>query len=385
MLVEMKSRLATLRALMVGTALACLALATLAPTAHAQRGQRSRIEDNAAEVELQKGIALTRSGKFDEAIPHFLAARGQVADEYALTFNLSLCYVATGRFYPAIEYLNELRSRGRNNAAVENLLAQALLGNKRPDEAFQAFERAARLSPKDEKLYLYFAESCMDNGYHDLGLKTVEMGLQRLPRSARLTFERGLLLVKLDRLDEAKQELQKVTELAPGSDVAYIAAAQRSLFEGNVPEAVRVAREGLRKGQQHFMLLSIYGEAVLRSGAGPESPEFADARAALERAILKMPNYASAQIALGKLYLLEGRVDDAIARLNAARELDPQNPAIYSQLAAAFRRKGATQQAEEMLAILARLNELEVERIRSAPGDRKAGYAERRTPPPNED
>jgi Flp pilus assembly protein TadD len=31
-----------------------------------------------AEAELQAGIALTRSGHFKEAIPHFLNARGRV-------------------------------------------------------------------------------------------------------------------------------------------------------------------------------------------------------------------------------------------------------------------------------------------------------------------
>ena len=35
------------------------------------------------------------------------------------------------------------------------------------------------------------------------------------------------------------KELEKVGKLAPGSDVAYIAAAQKSLFESDVDEAVR--------------------------------------------------------------------------------------------------------------------------------------------------
>jgi tetratricopeptide (TPR) repeat protein len=122
------------------------------------------------------------------------------------------------------------------------------------------------------------------------------------------------------------------------------------------------------------MLLALYGEAVIQAGVQPAEPEFADAQAALERAITVRPNYASAQISLGKLYLMEGRVDDAIARLKAGRQLDPRNPAAYSNLAAAFRKKGDTQQAEEMLAILAKLNQEQIEKTRSAPGDRKKSY-----------
>jgi protein O-GlcNAc transferase len=353
-----------------------VALISLSSGVNAQRAQRGRGDDSAdsAESELQKGIALTRSGKFQEAIPHLLAAQGQVNNELAASFNLALCYVATGQNKPAIDVLSELRAHGRANADVENLYAQALLGNRQPAEALAAAERAAKITPKNEKLYVLIVEACMDNGYNDVGLKVVEMGLEHLPRSARLAFEHAMLLVELDQLDEAKQELQKVTGLAPGSDVAYIALAQKGLFDGNAAEAKRAAREGIDKGIHHSTLLALYGEAVIQAGIEPADPEFADARAALEQAVTVRPTYAGAQISLGKLYLMEGRVDDAIVHLNAGRQLDPRNPAAYSNLATAFRRKGNTQQAEEMLAILAKLNQEQIEKTRSAPGDHKKSY-----------
>jgi tetratricopeptide (TPR) repeat protein len=349
------------------------AFACLAPPAYAQRGQTSG-GDSEAEAELRKGIALTRSGKFEEAIPRFLAAQGQVRDAYALNFNLALCYIGVGQYPAAVGLLNELRAGGRSNANVENLLSQALLGARRPEEAFAAFERASRLAPDNEKLYLYVSESCLSHGYYDMGLKVVEAGLTRLPRSARLVFEHGILLAKLDFIEQAMQELQKVTALAPGSDVAYIAAAQKSIFESDVDEAVRIAREGIGKGNRHFMLLALFGEAVILSGVEVGSQEFAEARAALEQSVALSPNYVSARMTLGRLLLLEGGLDDAIVHFSVARELDPKNPAVYSNLAAAYRRRGDTAQAEEMLAILAKLNKEEVERIRNAPGDRKAGY-----------
>lgn len=177
------------------------------------------------------------------------------------------------------------------------------------------------------------------------------------------------------------QELQNVSKLPPGSDVAYIAAAQKSIFESDVDEAVRIAREDIRNGKQHFMLLALYGEAVILSGVEARSQEFTEARAALEQSVALSPAYVSARLSLGKLYLMEGRTDDAIVHLNAARELDPKNPAVYSNLAAAYRRSGDTTRADGMLAILARLNKEKVERIRHAPGDRKAGYLAKPVPP----
>src|SRR5215470_1305343 len=138
-------------------------------SAHSQSGKESRGQDSSAETELQKGIALARNGKFREAIPYFLGARGQVRNDYAVNFNLALCYQGTGQYSPAIELLNELRRSGSENADVENLLAQALLGNRQPQEAVAAFERGARLAGKNEKFYVYIVEACMDNGYYDMG------------------------------------------------------------------------------------------------------------------------------------------------------------------------------------------------------------------------
>jgi tetratricopeptide (TPR) repeat protein len=330
--------------------------------------------DPIAEAELQQGIALTRSGEFEKAIPHLLAARGRVRNDYAARFNLSLCYAATAQYESATELLVQLRSDGYSNGDVLNLLTQSLLGGRQPEKAWTVFQEAVRLTPKNEKLYVMIAEASMDSGYYDLGRQVVETGLRSLPRSSRLVFEHAMLLSHLDFLDEAKRELRRVSELARGSDIAYIAAAQRHIFEGNVREAVRAAREGVEKGNRHFMLLTLYGEAVLSSGAGPGSKEFAEARIALEQAVDDRPAYASAHLALGRLYLLEGRLEEAISHLNRAREIDPGNPAAYSNLATALRKRGDAAGAEEMLAVLTRLNLEEIERIRSAPGDRKASY-----------
>jgi len=124
-----------------------------------------------------------------------------------------------------------------------------------------------------------------------------------------------------------------------------------------VLEAIRVAREGIRKGKRHFMLVALYGEAVLGSGAEPGVRDFGEARTALEQAVAGQPGYASAQIALARFYLLEDRLDKAITHFELARELDPQNPAVYSYLARALRKRGETARAEEMLAVLSRLNQ----------------------------
>ena len=335
--------------------------------------------DQQAEEELTQGTALTRQGSFREAIPHLRAARKQVVNEYAANFNLALCYVATREFRLAIEVLHELRGTGQDGVDVENLLAQAYIGNAQPQEALAAVRKGATRSPQNEKLYVFVVDACMDHKDYRLGLEVIDIGLSNLPQSARLHYERAMFLTQLDQPDQAKPQFELVGKLAPGSEIAHMAAAQKELFEGDIPEAIRWAREGVKQGYENPALLTILGEALIRSGVTPGQSEFAEAQTALEKAVTQRPNDPASQIALGSLYLTAGRLDDAITHLEIARQLEPGKSSVYAPLARAYRRQGNQQQAQGALNILEGLNREQADNIRSAPGDRKLGYAGRAT------
>lgn len=341
-------------------------------------------EAEAAESELQTGTRLTRTGHFQEAIPHLLEARGRVSNQYAAEFNLALCYVATHQSVQAIPILTNLR-RSHDGAQVENLLAQAYIAVGDSKEALDAVKRAAALTPDDEKLYLFVADACTDNQKYDLGLDIVELGLQHLPNSASLHYQRAMFLSSLDQFDAARADFGLARKLGAGTDIGYLAVAQENLLAGNVEEAVRAAREGIKSGHENYRLLTILGEGLLRSGVTPNQPQYAEAHAALSKAVTIKPNYSDAQLALGKLELLAHHLNEAIAHFEEARALDPNNPAIYSNLAAAYRQRGDSQQAQETLAVLARINREQAEKIGTAPGERKpiagASNANRRQAP----
>jgi tetratricopeptide (TPR) repeat protein len=344
-------------------------------TAQAASQRSARNPDSQAEEELQKGTALTRTGSFAEAIPHLLAARGRASNDYAASFNLSLCYVATGQPTQAIPILTALRAAGHDNADVNNLLAQAYIGDGQNQKALETLQKASTLAPENEKLYLFVADACMAKQENALGLQVVNLGLRHLPGSARLHYQRGMFLTLLDELDAGKKDFDQARGLAPENDIAFVAATQKAMFEGDVSEAVRTAREGVKKGHHDYTLLTLLGEALLRSGIAPGQPEFAEAREALEKSVGERPNYVGSQLALGKLNLLENRLDDAILHLETARQLSPNNASVYSNLAVAYRRRGDLRQAQDLLEVLAKLNQAQADKIRAVPGDRKAGYS----------
>jgi predicted Zn-dependent protease len=336
--------------------------------------EQIRTEERRAEEELQKGTALTRSGSFSEAIPHLLGAQGKVHNQYAASFNLALCYVGIGEYKRAISILNDLHREGHEGADVENLLAQAYIGNGQSKEALASFEKAALATPQSEKLYLLVADACMEHQEFSLGLKVVDIGLNILPQSARLHYQRGMFLSQLDQFDRARTDFELASNLAAGSEIGYLSTAYENLLAGDIAGAIREAREGINKGSQNPILLTVLGQALLRSGIVPGQREFSEAQTALETAVSERPSDSGSQIALGQIYLAAGRLEDAVTHLEKARKMRPSQPAIYASLARAYQRHGDVQQAQEALATLEMLNQAQAERIRSAPGDSKVSY-----------
>lgn len=319
-----------------------------------------------AEADLQTGISLTRSGRFAEAVTHFLAARGRVREEYAAEFNLALCYVGMNESQKAISILVGLRDQDHESADVESLLSQAYAGSDEPKKAFEAFQKAAGLTPKDEKLYLLVAAAFLEREEYRQGLRVVESGMRNLPDSARLHYEAGYALWQLDESGLAKQEFERATSLNPHSEIGYLAAAQESVMLRNLPQAIQIARTGIREGFADYQLLALLGDALLRDGTSPGQPTFSEARDALEKSVAARPNYASSQIALGRLLLQAGKIDPAIEHLELGRQLAPQNPTPYMLLAMAYRKRGQLEQARTMLDMVAKINEEQAEKRRAA-------------------
>jgi tetratricopeptide (TPR) repeat protein len=348
-------------------------------TTHSSDRDDTLNSQDQAEEELRKGTALSQGGSFSEAIPHLQAARGRVANEYAADFNLALCYVGTSQLKNAIEILNGLRRTGHHSVDVENLLAQAYIGNSQPQEALVSLRKAAALSPQNEKLYSFVADACMDHKDYSLGIEVASLGLQKLPQSARLHYERAMFLSELDRFDKAKTDFESAATLAAGSEIGYLAGAHEELLEGNISEAVRIAREGVKRGYENHALLTVLAEALIRSGVSPGQPDFVEAQTVLEKAVTQYPNDPASQIALGSLYLMARRLQDAITHLEKASQLEPGDPSVYANLAKAYQRHGDTQRAQDALAVLQKLNREQADRISSAPGDRKLGYSSQGT------
>jgi uncharacterized protein HemY len=159
----------------------------------------------------------------------------------------------------------------------------------------------------------------------------------------------------LDRFDEAKPDFNRAAQLANGDYIGTLARVQKGLYEDDLKGAASLLRQAVKDGHRDYQTLELLGSVLLFEGAVPGQPEFAEAQNALEQSAKEQPGYSATQIALGKLYLREGRYKDAAEHLEIGRRLQPGNPAVYTSLATAYNGLGEREKAREMSRLVGRL------------------------------
>ena len=253
--------------------------------------------------------------------------------------------------------LNATVNLGQKTAELDNLLAEALEGNQQVQEAIDALREATQLAPKDENNYVDMATLCTKYDAYDLGLQIIEVGLHYHPESDRLIFQRGVLEAMKDRFDLAENDFQLASRLAPDRNLTYVALGVSYMQTGHLPEAIRSLRQRIKEKPNDPILLYLLGDALIRSGASPGDPAFAEAHADLEESVKLNSKLAASQVDLAKLYLKENRLDEARDDLERAKAIDPKDKTAYSQLAVVYRRSGKPELASAMLNTLNQLNE----------------------------
>lgn len=320
------------------------------------------IEEDPQDAQAQIRIAdiQRRLGKLDAALESLKKAQGLVQDSLEVPYNFALIYAAQGRYEEAIQALQGLldktaradntysqsdannrsvflerlgelyRETGKTPLAVETFRKTLTLGEENAvrgyqrlidtyrdaklwSQATQVAQEAAAKYPKDRGLKLLLAQQMADMGQADPGLEMAKSQLKGTKEDRDIHLALSQIYSRLRRWSEAEASAKKAEELSETADEKeYVAFVEGSIFERQ--KKWDAAEERFRK--------------VL---AGD-------------------PNNAMALNYLG--YMLADRnvrLDEALALIKKAVEIEPQNGAYLDSLGWAYYRLGKYDLAEENL------------------------------------
>jgi Flp pilus assembly protein TadD len=201
-----------------------------------------------ARIHNNLGAALTRTGKFDEAIPQF-----EKALELNPQYNL-----------------------------VHGNLASALLKAGRTDEALRQYQIALDAYPESAELHNSFGSALQTQGHLDLATREFARAVELNPRFAEAHNNLGLAILSTGQREQAGQAEQEFkTAISIKSHYAEAENNLGTLYgqQGNDAAAERLFREAL-KSDPAFTRALVNLSATLASES-----HFAEADSLLERAL----------------------------------------------------------------------------------------------------
>jgi len=331
----------------------------------------------------EQGLALHDAGRDDQAFERLnaaLTARPDLTDAKVLR---GIVLGALGRDQEGLAELRQVAATDPGRAGVHRAMGiiQARAGRFGP--AVNQFEKELARNPDD-------VESLTDLGIFYLQTGQFEQAADRLQRAAGATGAPARahryyaeVLFKQARREEGLEEQRKALALAP-QDVDLIVSHARALLGyAHAGEATTVLTSAIERGVTDPRL------RVELARQAREALDYETATTWLQQAIAIDASLAEAHMDLGKVYLYQGRRDEAraafehaaalaptdayapyylatllvddgkyaeaVSLLQRSLEVDPLNPKAHYSLAQVFRRLGRDDEARAEFALHAEI------------------------------
>jgi tetratricopeptide (TPR) repeat protein len=313
------------------------------------------------------GGCLLQLHRADEAVAVFERLVNVGADPNA-RYNLAVAALEAGKTSEAVAHAEAAIKASPRDPDALSLFAAASAASGQVEPAIKALRTAIEIQPDEERHYLDLAVICLDHDAADLAMEVVNAGLARIPESARLYTMRGAIHADRAELDEATRDFEHARNLGPDDLYGAVGLSLVLRQTDRTAEAIKLLRGKLAREPKDPTLNYLLADALTRSDPDPSSPEFREARSALNKALAANPRFGRARSALGKLLLRSGDASAAVTALTAALELDPSDRLALNQLIIAYRQLGrqddAARTAAQLQALLVRERGEEVSRNR---------------------
>jgi Flp pilus assembly protein TadD len=245
-------------------------------------------------VVLERFTGADRAANIPEFVPLPSTAMAKIEERFLDSYSFLRAGMAnerTGNYPGAVRLYRRGLEVDPDNVELLNAIGFSLFQQGKSKEAVVELEKALQIDPKHWKAHNNMALASIDLGELELAEAHYRESLAIEPQPA-IYNDLGFVLERMGLTEDATAAYRKALELDPGS-----AAAQFNL-----------------------------GSALARSG------DFREAEMHLRAALESKPS-TQTYTGLGIVLSHQGKSDEAVASLQTALELDPNNAAAHRQLA----------------------------------------------------
>jgi tetratricopeptide (TPR) repeat protein len=286
----------------------------------------------------------------EEALEYYAAASRAAPRFFKAAYNAALVALRLKRLDDAMRGFERLVVDFPERPEPHFNLGRIAYLRRKHEEALRAYRRAIELADgKYPEAELNLALTLRASGQKEAALGVLDALLVRQPEMVSAQQNRALVLMSLDRDDEARAALLRVVDAPSPTATAYFNLGVLEAKQGRHAKAAAAYEKALLLEEDHL-------KAAINLGIAKAALGDRDAAVrAHERATAIAPDYVPAWLNLGIALKKADRPGEAADAYRRALVLDPENVKALTNLGAVYARQGLFD-----LAIRADLDALEI-------------------------
>jgi tetratricopeptide (TPR) repeat protein len=305
----------------------------------------TKLAPGVAEFHANLGMAYYSVGRFRDAIPPCRQALKLKPTLTATRYFLGLSLAESGQCGEALPYLEKDYPRLPDPQLKRAMGMDALrcaMGMGQPDKAVDFLRWLSRDFPDDPDV-LYLSATV----YSELSTRASQRLLQTAPGSYQAHQFNAEVIEYQGKVEDAIEEYRKVLTLNPNAPGIHYRLGSLLLAGERGPTTLDAAR---REFEEELRIdpESAVAEYQLAEMAR-QARQWDEAIERFRQAAKLGGKFEDALIGLGKSLVSANRATEAVAPLEAAVKLAPDNPVAHYQLSFAYRRLGREEEAQREL------------------------------------
>jgi len=338
-----------------------------------------------AQTYLRIAEIYRKSGKFDAAMDSLKKAESMVQDSIEVPYQIASVYQAQGRFDDAAQTLQKLldktdkadgnftpgernnravflerlgtiyRDMGNTQSALDTFRKMLSLGDENAVRGYQqiidtyrearqwpqataAAKEAVQKMPNDRGLKMVLASQLADSGQPEAGLQQVKSLLKGTPEDRDAYIALSQMYSRQKRWSEAEESINKAEQLSTKpDDKEYAAYVKGSIYERQkkYDEAEQAFKQVLSNDAQNANVLNYLGYMLADRGVRLD-----EALAYIKKALDLDPANGAYLDSLGWAYFKLGKYDLAEESLNKAVQRTPNDPTVQDHIGDVYQKTG---------------------------------------------
>jgi tetratricopeptide (TPR) repeat protein len=307
------------------------------------------IRSVSGEQYVQAGLLYSQLGQDKHSLAEFDRAAQKGNPNAALEYQRAVVLDRLGRSQEALQILKAV-TNANPDADSLNLLAHVAEKNQEFELALRSLKQAAKLAPDREDNYLDFSTFCADYESFPLALEAAEIGLEHIPTSYRLMVQKGAVLEKLARLDEAEEALKKASTLQEDNSVALLSLAIVQSHADKLQDSVDTLKAAIQKYPDNYYMHYHLGVVLMQIEERDAANEAAsrEAERAFRDAIKLNPSFSDSYYQLSKVYMSTS-LKLAEENLVACLRIDPNHVGAEYTLGRLYMKAGRKAEGQALI------------------------------------